>query len=105
MHMLEVTICYGMTETSPVSTQTTADDDMDHRTSTVGRVHLTSKSRSSTPPRASASARHARRVLYARLQRHARLLERRAEQTAEAIDAGGLDAHRRPGDDGRRTAT
>jgi fatty-acyl-CoA synthase len=39
MHMDEVTICYGMTETSPVSTQTSADDDVDHRTSTVGRVH------------------------------------------------------------------
>ncbi len=39
MHMTEVTICYGMTETSPVSTQTTAEDDMDRRVSTVGRVH------------------------------------------------------------------
>jgi fatty-acyl-CoA synthase len=39
MHMAEVTICYGMTETSPVSAQTTADDDMDRRVSTVGRVH------------------------------------------------------------------
>ena len=39
MHMTEVTICYGMTETSPVSTQTTADDDMDRRVATVGRVH------------------------------------------------------------------
>jgi fatty-acyl-CoA synthase len=39
MHMSEVTICYGMTETSPVSTQTSADDDIDHRTATVGRVH------------------------------------------------------------------
>ncbi len=39
MHMAEVTICYGMTETSPVSTQTSADDDVDHRTATVGRVH------------------------------------------------------------------
>jgi fatty-acyl-CoA synthase len=38
MHMTEVTICYGMTETSPVSTQTTADDDMERRVSTVGRV-------------------------------------------------------------------
>ena len=38
MHMTEVTICYGMTETSPVSTQTTADDDMDRRVSTVGRA-------------------------------------------------------------------
>jgi fatty-acyl-CoA synthase len=39
MHMTEVTICYGMTETSPVSTQTTLDDDMELRVSTVGRVH------------------------------------------------------------------
>jgi fatty-acyl-CoA synthase len=39
MGMEEVTICYGMTETSPVSTQTLADDDLDRRTSTVGRVH------------------------------------------------------------------
>jgi fatty-acyl-CoA synthase len=39
MHMSQVTICYGMTETSPVSTQTGADDDIEHRTATVGRVH------------------------------------------------------------------
>ncbi|MCA1693812.1 MAG: AMP-binding protein [Actinobacteria bacterium] len=39
MGMTEVTICYGMTETSPVSTQTRADDTVDRRVSTVGRVH------------------------------------------------------------------
>jgi fatty-acyl-CoA synthase len=39
MHMTDVTICYGMTETSPVSAQTRADDDMERRVSTVGRVH------------------------------------------------------------------
>src|ERR1700729_2313191 len=39
MHMAEVTICYGMTETSPVSTQTSVEDDMERRVSTVGRVH------------------------------------------------------------------
>jgi fatty-acyl-CoA synthase len=39
MHMSEVTICYGMTETSPVSTQTESGDSLHHRTSTVGRVH------------------------------------------------------------------
>ncbi len=39
MHMPEVTICYGMTETSPVSTQTAVDDPLHKRTSTVGRVH------------------------------------------------------------------
>ncbi len=38
MGMAEVTICYGMTETSPVSTQTGADDDLERRVSTVGRV-------------------------------------------------------------------
>ena len=39
MHMEEVTICYGMTETSPVSTQTGADDPLDKRVGTVGRIH------------------------------------------------------------------
>jgi len=39
MHMQEVTICYGMTETSPVSTQTGADDPLEKRVGTVGRVH------------------------------------------------------------------
>ncbi|MEU4035000.1 AMP-binding protein [Streptomyces collinus] len=38
MHMEEVSICYGMTETSPVSLQTRMDDDLEHRTATVGRV-------------------------------------------------------------------
>jgi fatty-acyl-CoA synthase len=39
MHMDEVTICYGMTETSPVSTQTATDDPIDKRVGSVGRVH------------------------------------------------------------------
>ena len=39
MHMDEVTICYGMTETSPVSTQTLPGDSLHHRTATVGRAH------------------------------------------------------------------
>jgi fatty-acyl-CoA synthase len=39
MHMAGVAICYGMTETSPVSMQTRADDDLDRRVSTVGAVH------------------------------------------------------------------
>lgn len=38
MGMEEVSICYGMTETSPVSTQTRVDDSVDRRVSTVGRV-------------------------------------------------------------------
>ncbi|MEN3280339.1 MAG: fatty-acyl-CoA synthase [Solirubrobacteraceae bacterium] len=38
MHMREVAICYGMTETSPVSTQTRVDDPLERRVGTVGRV-------------------------------------------------------------------
>jgi fatty-acyl-CoA synthase len=39
MHLTEITIGYGMTETSPVSFQTTTDDPLERRVSTVGRVH------------------------------------------------------------------
>ncbi|HSS60280.1 MAG TPA: AMP-binding protein [Candidatus Limnocylindrales bacterium] len=39
MHIQEMTICYGMTETSPVSTQSTTMDPIERRVSTVGRVH------------------------------------------------------------------
>ena len=39
MHMAEVAIAYGMTETSPVSCQTLIDDDLDRRTATIGRAH------------------------------------------------------------------
>jgi fatty-acyl-CoA synthase len=39
MHMREVTIAYGMTETSPVSFQSAVDDPLERRVSTVGRVH------------------------------------------------------------------
>jgi fatty-acyl-CoA synthase len=39
MHLREITIAYGMTETSPVSFQTTTDDPLERRVSTVGRIH------------------------------------------------------------------
>jgi len=39
MHASELTICYGMTETSPVFTQTTTDDTLEHKVETVGRAH------------------------------------------------------------------
>ena len=39
MNMSEVTIAYGMTETSPVSTQTSHDDPLERRVGTVGRIH------------------------------------------------------------------
>lgn len=38
MHMAEVSIAYGMTETSPVSCQTRVDDDVERRTATIGRA-------------------------------------------------------------------
>ncbi len=39
MHAKEISICYGMTETSPVSTQSAVDDPLERRVTTVGRVH------------------------------------------------------------------
>jgi fatty-acyl-CoA synthase len=39
LNMSELSIAYGMTETSPVSCQTRIDDDLQHRTATVGRAH------------------------------------------------------------------
>jgi len=39
LHLTEMTIGYGMTETSPVSTQTLIGDTLEHQTATVGKVH------------------------------------------------------------------
>ena len=39
MNVTEITICYGMTETSPVSTQTRVDDPVEKRVGSVGRIH------------------------------------------------------------------
>jgi fatty-acyl-CoA synthase len=39
MHMKQITICYGMTETSPVSFQSSIDDPLEKRVTTVGRIH------------------------------------------------------------------
>lgn len=39
LNMHQVTIAYGMTETSPITTQTATDDPLEERVSTVGRVH------------------------------------------------------------------
>jgi fatty-acyl-CoA synthase len=39
MNIGEITICYGMTETSPVSFQSAVDDTLERRVSTVGRIH------------------------------------------------------------------
>ncbi|MEV5872987.1 AMP-binding protein [Streptomyces sp. NPDC052101] len=88
MNMAEVSICYGMTETSPVSTQTRRDDDLEHRTATVGRVlpHLEVKvvdpATGATLPRGTAGELCTRG--YSVMLGY----WNEPEKTAEAIDAG-----------------
>lgn len=89
MHMSEVTIAYGMTETSPVSTQTASDDPVEVRVSTVGRVqpHVESKivdpATGETVPRGEAGE-------YCTRGYHVMVgYWNDPERTAEAIDADG----------------
>ena len=89
MHMSEVTICYGMTETSPVSTQTTAADDLSHRTSTVGRVHPHVEIKIIDPVTGECVARNIPGELCTRGYSVMRGYWNDAEQTAEAIDEAG----------------
>ena len=90
MHMAEVTIAYGMTETSPVVTpdprrRRPRPPDVDHR-----RVHPHVEIKVVDPVTGDASAaRRAGRVLHARLLGDARLLGEARGKTAEAIDADG----------------
>jgi fatty-acyl-CoA synthase len=87
MHMEDVTIAYGMTETSPVSTQTSVDDPVDRRVSTIGRIqpHLEVKIIDSdgriVPPGETGE-------LCTRGYSVMRGYWGDAERTAEAIDAG-----------------
>lgn len=39
VHIAKITICYGMTETSPVSVQSGGDDPLTRRVTNVGRIH------------------------------------------------------------------
>ncbi|MFI7235937.1 AMP-binding protein [Streptomyces cyaneofuscatus] len=88
MHMEEVSICYGMTETSPVSTQTRRDDDLERRTGTVGRalphieVKVVDPATGTTLPRGSAGELCTRgySVMLGYWDR--------PDRTAEVIDAG-----------------
>lgn len=75
MGMTEVTICYGMTETSPVSTQTRADDSLDRRVSTVGRVHPHLEVKVVDPKIGLTVPRRAGRVLHPGVLGDARVLE------------------------------
>jgi fatty-acyl-CoA synthase len=89
MHMTEVTICYGMTETSPVSTQTAADDPLDKRVGTVGRVHPHVEVRIADPESGATVARGEPGELLTRGYSVMLGYWEDPERTAEAIDADG----------------
>ena len=89
MHMTEVTICYGMTETSPVSTQTRADDSLERRVGTVGRVHPHVEVKVVEPETGLTVARGEPGELCTRAYSVMRGYWNDPEKTDEAIDAGG----------------
>ncbi len=88
MHMEQVSICYGMTETSPVSLQTRIEDDLEHRTATVGRVLPHLEVRSSTPPPGVTRPRGAAGELCTRGYSVMLGYWNEPDRTAEVIDAG-----------------
>ena len=89
MHMDEVTICYGMTETSPVSTQTAADDDLDRRVGSVGRVHPHVEIQVVDPEGGAVVGRGETGELCTRGYSVMRGYWDDPERTAEAVDADG----------------
>jgi fatty-acyl-CoA synthase len=89
MHMEEVTICYGMTETSPVSTQTGTDDPIDKRVGTVGRVHPHVEVKVVDPTDGRTVARGVSGELCTRGYSVMRGYWNDPERTAEAVDAAG----------------
>ena len=76
MHMAEVTIAYGMTETSPVSFQSSTDDPLDRRVATVGRIHPHLEVKIVDDQGRIVPRGHPRRAVHPRLLGHARLLGR-----------------------------
>jgi fatty-acyl-CoA synthase len=89
MHMSEVGICYGMTETSPVSTQTAYDDPVDKRVGSVGRVHPHVEIKIVDPEGGATVARGDPGELCTRGYSVMAGYWNDAERTAEAIDADG----------------
>ncbi len=89
MHMEEVTICYGMTETSPVSTQTAADDPIDKRVGSVGRVHPHVEVKIVSPDTGATVRRNEGGELCTRGYGVMLGYWEDPERTAEAIDADG----------------
>ena len=101
MHMEEVTIAYGMTETSPVSFQSATDDPIERRVSTVGRVHphvevkVVNQDGRVVPSGVTAE-------LLTRGYSVMRGYWNDEDKTRESHRRRGLDAHRRPGHHRRR---
>jgi fatty-acyl-CoA synthase len=89
MHMEEVTICYGMTELSPVSTQTAVDDPVDRRVMTVGRAHPHVEVKVIHPETGKVVPRGEPGEVCARGYSVMRGYWNDPERTAEAIDTGG----------------
>ena len=89
MHMTDVTICYGMTETSPVSTQTLPEDSLHHRTATVGRAHPHVEIRVADPESGETLPRGATGEFCTRGYSVMTGYWNDAERTADAIDADG----------------
>jgi fatty-acyl-CoA synthase len=89
MHMTEVTIMYGMTETSPVSTMTRRNDDIEHRVSTVGTVMPHIEVQIVDPVAGLTAPRGARGELCTRGYSVMLGYWDAPEQTAQAIDAAG----------------
>ena len=101
MGMTEVSICYGMTETSPVSTQTRRDDSLDRRVATVGRVGPHLEVKIVDPETGYTVDRGEPGELCTRGYSVMLGYWEQQDKTAEAIDSGALDAHRRSRGDGR----
>ena len=89
MHMSEVGICYGMTETSPVSTQTAFDDPLEKRVGSVGRVHPHVEVKIVDPEAGAVVARGDPGELCTRGYSVMAGYWEDPERTAEAIDADG----------------
>ena len=101
MHMAEASIAYGMTETSPVSCQTRSDDDLERRTETIGKVHPHVEIKIVDPATGKTVERGETGELCTRGYSVMIGYWDDQEKTDEAIDADGLDAHRRPRGDAR----
>ncbi|NPV48800.1 MAG: AMP-binding protein [Armatimonadetes bacterium] len=89
MHMPEVTICYGLTEASPVFTQTTTDDDIERKVSTVGRAHPHIEVKIVDPETGEEVGPHVPGEICCRGYNVMKGYYKMPEATAEAIDADG----------------